>query len=121
MGKILLVDDAEIMLHKLTDILEANGHQIIATGRNGQEGFELYKKYQPDLVIMDITMPEVNGIEAIKLIKDFDSNAYILICSCMDQKELIMQALYFGALDFIVKPFKDEKLIETVNNILNSH
>jgi len=109
MANILVVDDAAFMRMIVKDTVTKLGHTVIGEGVNGKEAADKYKELKPDLVIMDITMPEVNGIEGLKRIMQFDSKAKVLICSAMGQEFLIIEAIKSGALDFIVKPFKVER------------
>lgn len=116
--KILIVDDAVFMRMKLKDILEKNGYTVIAEAENGKEAFEKYQATQPDLVTMDITMSEVDGLEALKMIKEFDPAAKIVMCSAMGQQGMVMDAIRAGALDFIVKPFDTDRVIKAVDKVL---
>ena len=118
MGKVLIVDDAAFMRMMLKDILEKNGFQIIGEASNGIKAVELYKKDKPDIVTMDITMPDMDGIEALKEIMAFDSSANVIMCSAMGQQGMVMDAIKAGAKDFIVKPFQAERVLEAVKKIL---
>ena len=118
MAKILIVDDAQFMRNILKKILVSKGHEIIGEADNANSGIKKYKELKPDLCTMDICMPEKSGIEAVKEIMNFDPNAKILICSSLGQELLVMESIQLGAKDFIVKPFKKEKLVETIHNIL---
>lgn len=118
MANILLVDDAAIMRMMLQEILEDAGHKIVGEAENGQEGFEKYKELKPDIVLMDITMPTVDGIKSVQMIKEFDKDAKIIMCSSMGQKELVLKAIKLGAKDFIIKPFQDKRVVESVNRVL---
>lgn len=113
--RILLVDDAVFMRMKLKDILEKNGYQVVAEAQNGVEAIEKYKSEKPDLVTMDITMPEMDGVTALKKIKEFDPKAKVIMCSAMGQQSMVMDAIQAGAIDFIVKPFDNDRVIESVN------
>lgn len=113
--RILLVDDAVFMRMKLKDILEKNGYEVVAEAQNGVEAIEKYKSEKPDLVTMDITMPEMDGITALKKIKEFDSKAKVIMCSAMGQQSMVMDAIQAGAIDFIVKPFDNDRVIESLN------
>jgi len=119
-AKILLVDDAAIMRMMLQEILEEAGHTIVGEAENGQEAFDKYKELKPDLTLMDITMPNVDGIKAVQMIKEFDPGAKIIMCSAMGQKELVLKAIKCGAKDFIIKPFQEKRVIEAVNRVLGS-
>ncbi|HLR15912.1 MAG TPA: response regulator [Bacillota bacterium] len=118
MGRILIVDDAAFMRRTLSAILEKQKHEIVGKAENGQEAVEIYKKEQPDLVTMDITMPVMNGIDAIKEICAYDPQAKIIVCSAMGQQKVVVEAIDEGAKDFIVKPFDEIRVIETVRNVL---
>ena len=116
--KILLVDDAAFMRMTLRRILEPHGYEICGEAENGLIAFEKYKATNPDLVFLDLTMEEYDGIAALKLIKGYDKNAKVIICSAMGQQAMIAETIQLGACDFIVKPFQPEKVLEKVKNIL---
>ena len=116
--KILIVDDASFMRKILKKILAGKGFEIVAEAEDADSGIEAYKNTKPDLTTMDICMPIKSGIEAIKEIKDFDKEAKILVCSALGQEILVMEAIEAGAKDFIVKPFKKDDIVETVEKIL---
>lgn len=118
LAKILIVDDAKFMRNNLTVILEKNQHAIVGEAENGKDAIALYKQHQPDLVTMDITMPVMNGIDAIKEIKLIDPDSKIIVCSAMGQQKVVVEAIEAGAQDFIVKPFDENRVMETVNNVL---
>jgi two-component system chemotaxis response regulator CheY len=113
--KILIVDDAVFMRIKLKDILEKNGYEVAGEAQNGQEAFDQYQETKPDLVTMDITMPEVDGLEALKMIRKADPNAKVIMCSAMGQQGMVMDAIRAGAIDFIVKPFDTERVIKALD------
>ncbi|WP_096269796.1 response regulator [Paucisalibacillus globulus] len=119
MAKILIVDDAKFMRTTLQTILTKSNHEIVGEAENGEIAVSLYKKNKPDLVIMDITMPVMNGIEAIKKIKEFDVNALIVVCSAMGHQKVVVEAIELGAKDFIVKPFDEQRVLETVERTLS--
>lgn len=102
---ILVVDDAMFMRKMLVDIFAKYGHTIVGEASNGKEAFEIYKATKPDLVTMDITMPEVNGIKGLELIMGYDKDATVVMCSAMGQQAMVVEAIQKGAKDFIVKPF----------------
>lgn len=112
--KILIVDDAAFMRMMLRDIFLGAGYEVVGEAANGVEGIQKYKELRPDFVTMDITMPEMNGIEATKEITAFDANAKIVMCSAMGQQSMVLDAIKSGARDFLVKPFDAKKVIETV-------
>lgn len=120
MGKqVLIVDDASFMRMMIKDILVEADFEVVGEAENGRKAVELYKEHHPDLVTMDITMPEMDGITAIKEILDVDSEAKILVCSAMGQQSMVIEAVQAGAEDFIIKPFQAERVLEAVNNIFN--
>lgn len=119
MKKVLIVDDAVFMRMKLKDILEKNGYEVVGEAQNGQEAFEKYQASTPDLVTMDIAMPELDGLEALKLIRNFDGNAKVIMCSAMGQQGMVMDAIRAGAVDFIVKPFDTDRVIKAVDKALS--
>ncbi len=118
MYKILVVDDAGFMRKMVQTHLNKAGYDTFIEGADGQQAVDLYRDQKPDLVIMDITMPNLDGIEALRQIKTDDPSAKIVMCSAMGQESMVMEAIKLGALDFIVKPFKQERIIETVSKIL---
>ncbi|MFT8836463.1 response regulator [Liquorilactobacillus satsumensis] len=117
--KVLIVDDAVFMRMKLKDILEKNGYEVADEAQNGQEAIDKYQATKPDLVTMDITMPDVDGIEALKGIKAFDGGAKVVMCSAMGQQEMVMEAIKAGAVDFIVKSFDTERVIKALDKALS--
>ncbi len=117
--RILITDDALFMRVTLKNILTKNGYEIAGEAANGRESVEMYKTTRPDLVTMDITMPEMDGISAVREIRSFDPNAKIIMCTAMGQKNMVMEAVTAGARDFIVKPFQPEKVLEAVNKLLD--
>src|SRR5699024_6227390 len=119
MSKILIVDDAKFMRTTLTNILEKGGHTIIGEAENGREAVELYHKLHPDIVTMDITMPIMNGIDALKEIKKLYPDAKIIVCSATGQQRVVVEAIELGAKDFIVKPFDENHVMDTVNRALD--
>lgn len=119
MGGILIVDDAAFMRMMIKDILTKNGYEVVGEAENGLAAVEMYEKYKPDLVIMDITMPEMDGIEAVKKIMEKDPSANIIMCSAMGQQAMVIDAIQAGAKDFVVKPFQPERVIEAVKKALS--
>ncbi len=113
--KIMLVDDAAFMRMMIKNMLTQGGYTDIIEAQNGVEAVEKYKTESPDLVIMDITMPEKDGIEALREIKEYNSNSNVVMCSALGQEKLVLEALKLGAADFIVKPFKPDRIMETVS------
>ncbi|WP_449540114.1 response regulator [Ferdinandcohnia sp. Marseille-Q9671] len=119
MARILVVDDAKFMRLTLTDILVNANHEVVSQAENGIEAVEKYKQLKPDLVTMDITMPEMNGIDAVKKIREIDSNACIVMCSAMGQQKMVVEAISAGAKDYVVKPFDGSRVLEAINRVLN--
>jgi two-component system chemotaxis response regulator CheY len=117
MNKILIVDDARFMRLNLTNILKED-FEIVGEAENGEEAVELYKKLNPDLVTLDITMPVKDGLEALKEIIEYDKNAKVVMCSAMGQKKMVVDAVKSGAKDFLVKPFQKEKAIESLKKLV---
>lgn len=118
MSRILIVDDAAFMRMMLKDILSKNGYEVAGEAENGQKAIEKYRELNPDLVIMDITMPEVDGIEAVKKIKSEDPAAKVVMCSAMGQQAMVIEAIQAGARDFIVKPFQADRVLEAVKKVI---
>ena len=104
-SRVLVVDDAAFMRMMVKDILSKNGYEIVGEAENGMKALEKYQELKPDLVTMDITMPEMDGISAVKEIKKVDPNAKVVMCSAMGQQAMVIEAIQAGARDFIVKPF----------------
>lgn len=119
MARILIVDDASFMRMMVKDILLKNNYKIAGEAANGLIAVEMYKKDTPDLVMMDITMPEMDGIEAVKAIREYDSEARIIMCSAMGQQSMVMDAIRAGARDFIVKPFQVERVLDALRRALS--
>ncbi len=120
MSRILVVDDSAVMRRNLVLTLERAGHEVVAQAMDGGQAYNLYKKHVPDLVTMDITMPEVNGIEGVKsIIQDFPE-AKIIIVSALDQKEMVLEALKYGAKHYIIKPINPEHLLSVITKVLGS-
>ena len=115
--KVLIVDDAAFMRLTIKTMLERNGFQVAGEADNGREGVKKYKELKPDIVTMDITMPDMAGTEALKNIIEFDPNAKIIMLSAMGQETMIREAIYYGAISFIVKPFKEDHIVKILKNI----
>ncbi len=115
---ILIVDDAAFMRMMIKDILTKNGYNVAGEAENGAKDMEKYNELKPDLVLMDITMPEVDGIQALKNIKASDPNAKIIMCSAMGQQAMVIEAIQSGAKDFIVKPFQADRVLEAVKKVI---
>ncbi len=118
-ARILIVDDAAFMRMMIKDILGKNGYQIVGEAENGAVAVEKYKELQPDLTTMDITMPEMDGITAVKEIRKADPKANIIMCSAMGQQAMVIDAIQAGAKDFIVKPFQPDRVLEAVRKALS--
>lgn len=117
-AKILIVDDAAFMRMMIKDTLKKNGYENFIESADGEQAVQAYKAEKPDLVIMDITMPNKNGLEALKEIREIDPDAKIVMCSAMGQESMVVEAIRHGAKDFIVKPFKAERVLKTVQGII---
>lgn len=115
---ILVVDDAAFMRMMIKDILTKNGYNVVGEAENGAKAFEKYNEVKPDLVLMDITMPEVDGIQALKNIKSADPGAKIIMCSAMGQQAMVIESIQAGAKDFIVKPFQPDRVLEAVKKVV---
>ena len=118
--KILLVDDAAFMRKMIKDTLSKAGYTELFEAVDGADAVEKFGEIGPDLVIMDITMPNMDGLEALKAIRGKDSNANVVMCSAMGQESMVMDAVRSGAKDFIVKPFKPDRVLKTVTSILGN-
>lgn len=115
--RILIVDDAAFMRMMLKDIFTKNGHEVVGEAGDGNEAVARYKELSPDLVTMDITMPNKDGIQALKEIRAINSNAKVIMCSAMGQQAMVIDAVQSGAKDFIVKPFQADKVMESINKL----
>lgn len=119
MYNIMITDDAMFMRNVLKNLLVEAGYNIVAEATNGLQAVELYDKYQPDLVTMDLTMPEMDGISALKQIRAKHPDARIIMCSAMGQQALVVDAIKAGAKDFVVKPFQKENILQKIREVLN--
>ena len=120
MAKILTVDDAAFMRKVIKDTLSKAGYSEIFEAEDGAQAVDKYNEIKPDLVLMDITMPNMDGLEALKAIRAKDSSANVVMCSAMGQESMVMDAVRSGAKDFIVKPFKPDRVLKTVTSILGA-
>ena len=120
MAKILLVDDAAFMRKVIKDTLNKNGYTDVHEAVDGADAVEKYDELHPDLVMMDITMPNMDGLEALKAIRAKDPNANVVMCSAMGQESMVIDAVRSGAKDFIVKPFKPDRVLKTVRSIVGT-
>jgi two-component system chemotaxis response regulator CheY len=118
-ARVLVVDDAIFMRKMISDILEGNEMEIVGEADTGALAVEKYKELKPDLVTMDIIMPEMNGIDAVRQIMSLDAQAKIVMCSALGQQALVQDALAAGAKDFLIKPFNPSRVIEVVSKVLN--
>jgi len=116
--KVLIVDDAAFMRMMIKDILSKNGYEVVGEAENGARAIEKYKDLAPELVIMDITMPEMDGIQAVKEIRKTSPEAKIIMCSAMGQQAMVIESIQAGAKDFIVKPFQAERVLEAVKKVI---
>jgi two-component system chemotaxis response regulator CheY len=116
---VLIADDLTFIKLVLRDLVEKAGFRVVAEASNGKQAIELYKDKRPDIVLMDITMPELDGLQALKKILEYDPQAKIIMCSALGQQTLIVQALQLGAKDFIVKPFREERVVAAIKKILD--
>lgn len=116
---ILIADDLKFIKLVLRDLVEKAGFRVVGEASNGEEAVELYQDQRPDVVLMDITMPKLDGLAALKRILKIDPEAKVIMCSALGQQSLIVQALQLGAKDFIVKPFKEERVITAIKKILD--
>lgn len=115
---ILICDDAAFMRMMLKEILVKGGYEVVGEAANGAEGIEKYNSLKPDLVTMDITMPDMDGISALKAIRSGDPGARVIMCSAMGQQAMVVESIQAGAKDFIVKPFQKERVIEAIQKAL---
>ena len=118
MKRVLIVDDAVFMRMAIKMILNGNGFEVIGEAENGAIAVEKYKELKPDIVTMDITMPEMTGLEALKEIREFDPEAKVIMVSAMGQEGMVRETIMLGAKSFIIKPFKNDHVIQTLNKVL---
>jgi two-component system, chemotaxis family, chemotaxis protein CheY len=119
-GKVLIVDDAAFMRAVLKGILVQHGLEVIGEAENGKVAIEKYRALKPDLVTMDITMPVMEGVEAVRRIVELDPSAKVVMCSAMGQQAIVVDAIRAGAKDFVVKPFHPERVVQAVSSVLGS-
>lgn len=115
---ILICDDAAFMRMMIKDILTKNGYTVAGEAENGAKAVEKYTELKPDLVLMDITMPEMDGIQALKKIRELDPKASVIMCSAMGQQAMVIESIQSGAKDFIVKPFQVDRVLEAVRKVV---
>ena len=118
LARVLIVDDSRTSRKLMRNILEANDYEVAGEASNGEEAWIQYKELKPDVVTMDITMPKMDGIEALSLIRKDDPDAKIIMISAAGQREKMVEALKRGAQDFVTKPFDDEKVVSTLKDVL---
>jgi two-component system chemotaxis response regulator CheY len=118
MARILVADDASFMRQMIREIVEMEGHEVVAEASDGIEAIDQFKNHHPDVVTMDIVMPRRSGIDAVKAILEFDPTARVVMCSALGQETLVTEALQAGARDFIVKPFKPDSVVTTLKKVL---
>lgn len=117
MARILVVDDAEFLRVRISKMLSGDGHEIIEA-ENGARAVEVYKNAHPDMVLMDITMPEMDGLTALKEIRAFDSKAKVIMLTALGQESVVLEAIKSGARDFVVKPFERERVLGAINKLI---
>lgn len=117
---IMIVDDAAFMRATLKDVITKGGFHVVAEAINGQDAIEKFKVHKPDVVTMDITMPEMDGIQALKEIKAIDASAKVIMCTAIGQQSNVMESIKIGASDFIVKPFQPDRVIEAIKRVIGS-
>jgi two-component system chemotaxis response regulator CheY len=118
MARILVVDDAAFMRKMVTDALTKGGHEVIGEAGNGTEAVEQYQSLKPDLTTLDITMPEKDGLSALKDIMALDPSAKVIMCSALGQESKVLESIKLGAKDFVVKPFQAERVLDAVGKAL---
>ncbi|KOA21393.1 chemotaxis protein CheY [Clostridium homopropionicum DSM 5847] len=116
---VLVVDDSNFIRLNIVNYLKNNNITVVGEASNGNEAIELYKKLRPDIVTMDITMPDMDGVEAVKKIMEIDSNAKIIICSAVGQQVKVIEAIKAGAKSFLLKPLNEEKMIIEINKVIS--
>ncbi|QSO53776.1 response regulator [Alicyclobacillus curvatus] len=116
--RVLVVDDAAFMRMMIKDILTKNGYDVVGEAVDGNQAVDKFQELHPDLVTMDITMPEMDGIEALKKIRSLDPNAKVVMCSAMGQQAMVIDAIQAGARDFVVKPFQADRVLESIRKVL---
>ena len=118
MANLLVVDDAAFMRMTIKKMVTPHGHTVVAEAENGVEAVRKYMENKPDVVLLDITMPQMDGLNALKRIREQDPNAKVVMCSAMGQQAMVAQAIQSGAKDFVVKPFEEGRLVAAVNRVM---
>lgn len=121
MIKVLVVDDAAFMRLAIKKVLEKNGFEVVGEAENGQAGVLKYNECKPDIVTMDITMPDMTGIDALKMIMEIDPKAKVVMVSAMGQESMVKEAIINGAKSFIVKPYKEDHIVQTLTKIYEAN
>jgi two-component system, chemotaxis family, chemotaxis protein CheY len=116
---VLIVDDLSFIKLILTDIVQKAGFRVVGTASDGEEAVRLFEERKPEVVLLDITMPRMDGIAALKHMRRIDPSAKVIMCSALGQQRLIVQAICLGAKDFIVKPFKPERVVGAIKKALD--
>jgi len=117
---VLIVDDAAFMRIAIKNVLEKNGFVVVGDAKNGNEAIDKYKELRPEVVTMDITMPDMTGIDALKMIREYDPEAKVVMVSAMGQERMVKEAILSGAKSFIVKPFKEEHIVQTLLKVVSN-
>ena len=118
MANVLIVDDAAFMRMAIRKMLEPHGHVVVGEAENGIEAVKMSIEIKPDVILLDITMPEMNGVDALKRIKELEPKSKVIICSAMGQQAMVAQAIQYGAKDFIVKPFEEDRLLAAIDRVM---
>lgn len=119
MAKFLIVDDSILFRKKLIKLITNAGYEVAGEAEDGNIGFEKYKELKPDAVLLDITMPNCNGVEALQLIKDYDKNAKVIMITAVEEKAILIKAMQIGSLDYIIKPFNEERVLNSLRKVVN--
>lgn len=120
MARVLIVDDLEFMRAQLRDILKRQGHELVGEARNGREALMKYAQVKPDLVLLDITMPEMDGIAALRRLRNADPACRVIMCSAISEHQMILKASQLGARDYVVKPFREERIHSAIQRAMGA-
>jgi two-component system chemotaxis response regulator CheY len=118
MARVLIVDDAAFMRKMLSDALSSGGHEVVGEASNGNEAVQQFQELRPELTTLDITMPEKDGLQALREILSFDPTARVVMCSALGQESKVLESIKAGAKDFVVKPFQAERVLQAVGKAL---